>query len=51
MWSWHKGWKAHKMLFPASSVRTRLLACLLVTIELGVFFVEARNLVVRLQTR
>jgi hypothetical protein len=53
MWWWHKGWKAHRTLFPASPVRTRLLACIAITLGLGlvVFCVEARNLFERMQPR
>ena len=53
MWWWHKAWKVHKTLFPASSVRVRLLTCMVVTVGLGLiaFCIEARNLVLRLQPR
>jgi hypothetical protein len=53
MWWWHKGWNVHKTFFPASPVRTRLLACIAVTVGLGlvVFCVEARNLFERIQSK
>jgi hypothetical protein len=50
---WHKGWEVHKTLFPCSPVRTRLLACIAVSVGLGlvVFCVEARNLFKRMQPK
>jgi hypothetical protein len=53
MWWWHKGWKIHKTLFPASPVRTRLLACIVITVGFGLAFfcVESRNLLERMQPR
>lgn len=50
IWSWHKGWKVHRRLFPTSSVRMRLLASIAVTVGLALiaFCVEARKMVARL---
>ena len=53
IWSWHKGWKVHRRIFPTSSVRTRLLTTIAVTVGLALiaFCIEARNMVARLQPR
>lgn len=42
---WHKGWKTHKQLFPESSVRLRVAACIGLTVALGLcaFCIEVRN--------
>jgi hypothetical protein len=50
---WLEGWKAHRMLFPDSSVRFRLVVSLAVTIgfALVAFFIEARHLAERLPPR
>jgi hypothetical protein len=46
IWGWHKGWRMHSQLFPTSSVRPRLVACIALTVGLGLvaFCIEARNL-------
>lgn len=43
IWTWPRGWKIHKTLFPASSLRTRLLVGMSVTVGLGllVFIIKA----------
>ena len=45
-WRWHKGWRIHRELFPASPVRLRLLTCLAATVGLSLiaFIIEARDL-------
>ena len=46
IWRWHKGWRKHSELFPASSVRLRIVACIALTVGLGLvaFCIAARNL-------
>ncbi len=50
MWKWHRGWRIHRQLFPASLVRLRLVGCVIATVGLGLlaFCIEASNLVTRL---
>jgi hypothetical protein len=46
IWRWHKGWRMHSQFFPTSSVRPRIVACIALTVGLGLvaFCIEARNL-------
>jgi hypothetical protein len=50
IWGWHKGWRIHSQFFPTSSVRSRLVACIALTVGLGLvaFCIEARNMFVQL---
>jgi len=51
IWKWHKGWNAHRDLFPASAVRMRLAACMAATIALALiaFCIEARHMLAAVQ--
>jgi hypothetical protein len=53
MWRWHNGWQMHSQLFPTSPVRPRLVACIALTVGLGLvaFSIEARNMFVHLNVR
>jgi hypothetical protein len=46
IWWWQKGWRMHSQFFPASSVRLRIVACIALTVGLGLvaLLIEARNL-------
>ena len=46
VWRWHKGWRTHRQLFPASSVRLRIGTCIALTVGLGLvaFGVEVARL-------
>ena len=48
IWRWHQGWRIHSQFFPTSSVRPRLVACIALTVGLGLvaFCIEARNIFV-----
>jgi hypothetical protein len=45
VWRWHKGWRMHGQLFPTSSVRLRVVACIALTVGLGLaaFCMEVRT--------
>jgi hypothetical protein len=49
IWRWHKGWKRHRELFPTGSVRLRIIACIALTVGLGLvaFGIEARSIFTR----
>ena len=49
LWKWHRGWKRHRTLFPASVVRKRISGCIGLTVALGLiaFGIEARHLFYR----
>jgi hypothetical protein len=48
LWRWQKGWKIHKQSFPASPVRLRLAASIVLTACLGLvaFCIEVHNKIV-----
>jgi len=43
---WHKGWNRHRVLFPASVVRQRLIGCVALTLIFGLiaFAIQARQM-------
>jgi len=51
IWWWLKGWNRHRTQFPASPVRRRILACIVLTVSFGLiaFGIEAHQMFLRLR--
>jgi hypothetical protein len=53
LWKWHKGWKTHRLLFPVSETRTRILGCIGLTalLMLVSFGIEVHHMIERMNLR
>ena len=50
VWNWTKGWHRHRIQFPDSPVRKRILTCIAATVTLGLvaFVIQARYMFFKL---